>query len=139
MRDIDIEARCWNKNFSYRDSNDKLHEFREGDGIGKILRAWVEALLEFNPEQRKDILEHLEIWGQPRAWTDEKIAVDTIELISEMYEPQALTLCDCLGAQWTEQCLLTSWLKQVIWAPYAPGVTSTLQEPDSHEHAQLKA
>ena len=100
MRDIDIETRCWNKDFSYQDSNGELHEFREGAGIGKILRAWVEALLEFHPEQRKDILEHLEIWGQPKAWTDEKIAVDTIELIAEMYQPQAVVLCDCLGSQW---------------------------------------
>ena len=47
--------------------------------------------------------------------------------------------CDCLGSQWTEACLLRAWLSNIIRAPYAPEVTSTLQEPDAHEHWQLKS
>ena len=35
--------------------------------------------------------------------------------------------------------LLRAWLENIIWAPYAPEVTSTLQECGTHEHSQLKA
>ena len=95
-------------------------------------------MLRFGPEERKKILEELEIWGQPRGWTDEKIATDVVDFIHEEYG-QSLVFADCLGSQWTEKVLLRAWLRGIIWAPYAPEVTSTLQEPDTHEHSQLKA
>ena len=46
---------------------------------------------------------------------------------------------DCLSSQWTEAVTLRAWLQQVVYAPMAPDVTSFLQEPDTHEHSQLKA
>ena len=52
---------------------------------------------------------------------------------------QCVVWADCLGSQWTDKVLLRAWLRNVIWAPYAPEVTSTLQEPDTHEHWQLKS
>ena len=75
-----------------------------------------------------------EIWGQPRAWTDEKISCDLVAFIREQWG-QAIVFADCLGAQWTDAVLLRAWLENIIWAPYAPEVTSTLQEPDTHEHS----
>ena len=89
------------------------------------MRAWVEAFLQFEEGERTKILEHLEIWGQPRAWTDEKISCDLIELVAAQWG-QSLVFADCLGAQWTEKVLLRAWLSNLIWAPYAPEVTSTL-------------
>ena len=35
--------------------------------------------------------------------------------------------------------LLRAWLENVVWCPYAPDVTPWLQEPDTHEHSQLKS
>ena len=35
--------------------------------------------------------------------------------------------------------MLAHWASQQVLVPYAPDVTSFLQEPDTHEHAQLKA
>jgi hypothetical protein len=84
------------------------------------------------------VFEHLEIWGQPRAWTDELIASWTIDFIEEQYG-QSLCFADCLSSQWSSSVLLRAWLKGIIWAPMAPDVTSFLQEPDTHEHAPLKA
>ena len=46
---------------------------------------------------------------------------------------------DCLGSQWTETVMLRAWMQDLVYAPLAPDVTSFLQEPDTHEHAQLKA
>ena len=34
---------------------------------------------------------------------------------------------------------MRAWLSSIIWVPYAPEVTSALQEPDTHEHSQLKS
>jgi hypothetical protein len=86
----------------------------------------------------QSIFEHLEVWGQPRAWTDELIASWTIDFIREQYG-QSLCFADCLSSQWSPSVTLRAWLKGVIWAPMAPDVTSFLQEPDTHEHSQMKA
>ena len=138
IRDVNLRDRTWLRDFSYEDSNGEKVEYKAGDPIGRVLRAWVEALMQFEEAERSKIMRHLEIWGQPRAWTDEKISCVVIELIKEEWG-QSLVFCDCLGSQWTEACLLRAWLSNIVWAPYAPEVTSTLQEPDTHEHWQLKS
>ena len=122
----------------HEDSNGELVEFKEGQPIGRLMVSWVEALLKFEEPEREKILGNIEIWGQPRAWTDEKISCDVVEFLREQWG-QAIVFADCLGAQWTEKVLLRAWLENIIWAPYAPEVTSTLQECDTHEHNQLKA
>jgi len=96
------------------------------------------ARWEFTEKDPTELLENLDTWGHPRAWTDEKIASWTVEHIAREWG-QALVFADCLASQWTEAVTLRAWLEQVIWTPYAPEVTSWLQEPDTHEHAQLKA
>ena len=72
-----------------------------------------------SPKERDEILENLEIWGQPRAWADEKISTDIVDLIAEQFG-QSLVFADCLAAQWTEKVLLRAWLRGLLWAPYAP-------------------
>ena len=62
----------------------------------------------------------------------------TVEFIRREWG-QSLVFADCLSSQWTEAVCLRAWMENVIWAPYAPDVTSFLQEPDTHEHSQLKA
>ena len=52
---------------------------------------------------------------------------------------QSIVQLDCLAAQWSEPVLLQAWLKNLLWCPLAPDVTSYLQEPDTHEHSQLKS
>ena len=44
-----------------------------------------------------------------------------------------------MAAQWSEPVLLQALLKNLIGCPLAPDVTSYLQEPDTHEHSQLKS
>ena len=61
-----------------------------------------------------------------------------LEFIGQEYG-QSLAFGDCLASQWTEAACLKTWLKNIIWAPYAPDVTSFLQGPDTHEHSQIKA
>ena len=138
VRDINLDEREWLRDFSYEDSNGEHVTFKQGDPIGRLMSAWVEALMKFEVSEREKVLGNIEIWGQPRAWTDEKISCDLVEFLREQWV-QAIVFADCLGAQWTEQVLLRAWLENIIWAPYAPEVTSTLQECDTHEHHQLKA
>jgi len=52
---------------------------------------------------------------------------------------QSLVIADCLQARWSQASLLAHWSNQLVLVPYAPDSTSFLQEPDTHEHAQLKA
>ena len=78
------------------------------------------------------------VWGQPRAWTDELISVWVIEHLAATYG-QAIVQVDCLASQWTSAVLLKAWSESLIWCPLAPDSTSYLQEPDTHEHSQLKA
>ena len=138
IRDIDLEKRVFKHDVSYENNFGEKIEYKEGDSIGNLMSGWIEGLLRFEPEEREAILAELEIWGQPRGWTDEKIATDVVDFVAEEYG-QSIVYADCLGSQWTDKVLLRAWLRGIIWAPYAPEVTATLQEPDTHEHSQLKA
>ena len=138
VSDIDLDKRVWLRDFSYEDTNGETISFKKGQPVGALMQGWIDALLKFEPADRERVLNHIEIWGQPRAWTDEKIASDVVEFIKDQWG-QALVFADCLSSQWTERVLLRAWLNNVLWAPYAPEVTSTLQEPDTHEHFPLKA
>ena len=56
MRDIDLQERRWLRNFSYEDSNGEQVDIKEGDPIGRTMRAWAEALLQFEEPERENIL-----------------------------------------------------------------------------------
>ena len=115
-----------------------LSSSRKERRLGQLMRAWAEALLQFEEPEREKVLGNIEIWGQPRAWTVEKISCDLVQFIREQWG-QAIVFADCLGAQWTEAVLLRAWLENIIWAPYAPEVTSALHECGTHEHSQFKS
>ena len=138
VSDIDLETLTWNKDVEYTTSQNEVRQFKKGEKVGTLLRGWTSALLKMEPEERASTLERLEIWGQPRAWTDELISVWVVEFIKREHG-KALVFADCLASQWTQAVLLKAWLEGILWAPYAPEVTSWLQEPDTHEHAPLKA
>ena len=138
VSDIDLESGQWIRDVEY-DKNDGTREvFKQGESAGQLLAGWRRALLQFSEAERATVLQHLDIWGQPRAWTDELVASWTVEFIRREWG-QSLVFADCLSSQWTEAVCLRAWMENVIWAPYAPDVTSFLQEPDTHEHSQLKA
>ena len=60
----------------------ETRSFKEGESTEGLLRGWCNTFKALGPEHMKDTLGRLEIWGQPRAWTDELAAVWTIELIA---------------------------------------------------------
>ena len=62
-----------------------------------------------------------------------------VEFLANECGRPSLVFADCLSSQWTSSVLMRAWLENLIWAPYAPEVTSWFQEPDTHEHSQLKA
>ena len=138
VSDIDLETLTWNKDVEYTTSQNEVRRFKKGEKVGSLLRGWTSALMKMEPEERASTLERIEIWGQPRAWTDELISVWVVEFIKREHG-KALVFADCLSSQWTPSVLLRAWLEQIMWAPYAPEVTSWLQEPDTHEHSQLKS
>ena len=138
VSDIDLETQTWNKDVEYTTSQNEVRQFKKGEKVGMLMRGWTSALLRMEPEERESTLSRLEIWGQPRAWMDELISVWVVEFIKREHG-RALVFADCLSSQWTNAVLLRAWLEGILWAPYAPEVTSWLQEPDTHEHSQLKA
>ena len=138
VSDMDLESGTWLRDVTYERSDGETELFRAGEPVGALMKGWRQALLEFQPEERAKVFEAIDVWGQPRAWTDELIASWTIDFIKEQHG-QSLVFADCLSAQWTEGVTLRAWLKNVVYAPMAPDVTSFLQEPDTHEHSQLKA
>merc|ERR1712194_219255 len=101
--------------------------------------GWCAAIQQFEPDERSQLLERLEVWGQPQAWSDELICTWGGEHIAKDIGRPSLVYADCLSSQWTSSVLLKAWLENIVWCPYAPDVTSWLQEPDTHEHSQLKA
>ncbi len=121
VSDINFETMTWNKTVEYPRSDGETERFEEGEPVGQLLRGWVEALKKFQVEELAELHECFDIWGQPRAWTDELIACWSAELIRDDWG-QALVFADCLASQWTEAVLLRAWLLQLIWAPYAPEV-----------------
>ena len=138
VSDMDLERGEWLRDVQYERTDGEMQIFKAGEKINSLLAGWRAALLKFTEQERAEIFEQIDIWGQPRAWTDELIASWTIDFIRAEYG-QAVCFADCLSSQWTEAICLKAWLENVVWVPYAPDVTSFLQEPDTHEHSQLKA
>ena len=125
VSDMDLETKTWRRDVQYRKSDGSEEHFKQGDPVGQMLRGWTSALDQMTPDERSMVLGELDIWGQPRAWTDELVATWMFEFIANEYG-QALAFGDCLGSQWTEAACLRAWLSQVVLAPYAPDVTSFL-------------
>jgi len=80
----------------------------------------------------------LEVFGQPKAWVDSIMASWISDFIRGLY-PQCLVFADCLCSRWSTISCVSHWANQQMLIPYAPDVTSFLQEPDTHEHSQIKA
>ena len=59
------------------------------------------------------------------------------QLLEEVYG-QGLVFCDALGSRWGEASVLEHWARNLFMTPYVQGTTTWLQEPDTHEHAQIK-
>ena len=134
LSDIDGEG-MWRRDVTYKTSDGGTQFFKQGTSAGALLRGWREARAQF---EDPSLLEEIDVWGQPKAWTDEIIASWTVDFVADEYG-QSLVFADCLSSQWTPAVCLKAWLRGIIWAPMAPDVTSYLQEPDTHEHNQLKA
>ena len=135
---MDLESGEWLRDVEVHNQDGTVSSYKKGESSGQLLRGWRTALLQCSPDERARVLDNIPVWGQPRAWTDEKIASWMIEFIASEYG-QCLAFGDCLASQWSEAVCLRAWLSGVVWAPDAPDVTSWLQEADTHEHSQLKS
>jgi len=85
-----------------------------------------------------EAFKYIRIWGQMCAWVDTQVNVWLADILNETFK-QAVLMTDCLTSRWSPASLLGFWSNQVILVPYAPDSGAFLQEPDTHEHAQLKA
>ena len=126
----------WLRDWSHKCSDGTEKHYVQGTKVGNLMQGWRNARdnYEGSPSWASEFL----VWGQPRAWTDELISCWVVEHIASEWG-QSIVQVDCLAAQWSEPVLLEAWLRNVIWCPLAPDTTSYLQEPDTHEHSQLKA
>ena len=98
VSDMDIENGVWLRDVEYPTSEGEIRQFEKGTSTRGLLGGWVQALKQLNEDDQRGTLENLEIWGQPRAWTDELIAVWTVEFIRREHG-RALVFADCLGSQ----------------------------------------
>ena len=132
LEDIDDSHR-WIKDVTFPTPQGPV-TFRKGEHT-KCLYAYVECRKKSVDKSR---FERLRIWGQKKAWCDTQVCVQISDMLKQLND-QCLVLCDCLGARWSKQSVFAHWSNEQIQVPYAPGATSFLQEPDTHQHAQIKA
>ena len=59
--------------------------------------------------------------------------------LQEQGVPQAVTVWDCMAAQWAEPVLHQCWTSQMPCLPIMPDATAYLQSPDTHWNALIKA
>ena len=71
---------------------------------------------------------YFRIWGQPSAWANETICVWQSDFVKERWV-QAITLCDCLGSQWTPTVLLTAWLNNQMQMAISPEAGGEVYKP----------
>ena len=83
ISDMNLEQGTWLRDVTYERSDGETEHFRAGEPVGALMKGWRNALLEFSKEERDRVFEVIDIWGQPRAWTDELIASWTIDFIKD--------------------------------------------------------
>ena len=132
LDDIDDKHK-WNKDVELPTADGPVYH-KKGE-CTKLLWAYVETR---KRALDKSLYQTLRAWGQKGTWCDSQICVQLSDLLYSEYGP-AMVICDCLGARWGSHSLLAHWGNQQALAPYAPGSTAIMQEPDTHEHAPLKA
>ena len=119
ISDMNLEQGTWLRDVTYERSDGETEHFRAGELVGALMKGWRNALLEFSDEERARVFKAIDVWGQPRAWTDELIASWTIDFIKEQHG-QSLVFADCLSAQWTESVTLRAWLQNVRVRAHGP-------------------
>jgi len=103
----------------------------------KSLYAYIEWRKE--SQENRDLMNtELRVWGQHSAWVDTQMNIFLAELLQEIYG-QCVLVSDCLLSRWAKPALVGFYRHQVIIIPYAPDSGTYLQEPDTHEHAGIKA
>ena len=131
--DIDDNHRYNKRVVVTTSEGDIVHEIGEHTNA---LWAYVEWRKE--SQENRDLMNTvLRVWGQHSAWVDTQINIYIAELLQEVYG-QAVLISDCLLSRWSKPALLAFWSCQVIIIPYAPDSGTFLQEPDTHEHAEMK-
>ena len=113
IADMDLETMTWSRDVKYSKSGGSQERCKKGSPVGQVLRGWTSALATMTDDERATVLGEIDIWGQPRAWTDELISTWMFDFIVEEYG-QALAFGDCLGSQWTETACPRAWLKHIV-------------------------
>ena len=86
----------------------------------------------------RSVFTRILVWGQKKAWADTQICCFLAQELAVRYG-QTMQIFDCLGSRWSPHSMLEHWNNQAIMTPLAPGSTGFMAEPDTHEHAQIKA
>ena len=111
----------------------EVKPYKKGE-YSKILWSYVENRAKCLD---KRVYDRLLVWGQPKAWVDSQICVQISNELARRYG-QTMVVCDCLGSRWGQHSMLAHFQNQALMVPLAPGSTAFMQEPDTHEHAQIK-
>ena len=83
ISDMDLTTDTWLRDVTYERSDGTMEHFEKGKPIGALLKGWRKGLQDLGEEECKMTLDSIEIWGQPRAWTDELIASWVVDFIKD--------------------------------------------------------
>ena len=128
----------WAKTHTVRNADGTLDTRYEGQPTGGVLRTWVQMRISY--PDHEFWVGHT-VWGQHSAWACKGVAT---MLQMWLGEPEqcpdgALTVCDCLAAQWSPEALFHAWDNNLFQVPVPPNSTAYLQGPDTILHAMWKA
>ena len=106
-----------------------------GTSTKGALCNWVEARRS-NPDHV--FWEGYAVFGQASAWVCSGMAVLYQHFLAGEVPGGAMTVCDCLGSQWSEPALFAAWDNQIAQFPIPPNATAYMQGPDTHLHGTIK-
>ena len=133
LEDIDSEGN-WVRDVEFESSEGPI-KYTKGESAHNKLGAFVKAR---SASVDAGYDKTLRVWGQPNAWANALVCKWLAELFEEVYG-QCLVFADALSARWGAPSVLEHWSRNLFLTPYAPGSTYGLQEPDTHQHSQLRA
>jgi hypothetical protein len=131
------KEKTWVTTWSYQNADGTYITHMEGTSAKGYLDGYVYARDQHADTAWQDTIE---VFGQPKAYVDQQTCINVWEFLRESFADSPLLVsCDSLGTCWSECAMLRAWRYNILVFPYAPGVTSFLQETDTHEHFQERS
>ena len=136
--DYITDQHTWSVTHQIRNADGTVETRSAGQSTNGLLRTWVELRIQY-PDH--DFWKGHTVWGQHSAWCCKGVATMFNQWLGEPEQcpDGALSICDCLAAQWSPEALFHAWDCNIFQIPISPGATAYLQGPDTQLHSGYKA